>query len=320
MNLIETKKISKLGILEDLQAATASDCFKNGPSVFVGIRNTSGAVRNVTIPVQKTVEIKSGYGKVIKNTLVVTIQNGETKFIGPFAYAFEDTESTISINYDFITGVAVGVFRLPKPRDDVFKALVCNQVSLIEFNSSNCTTTIDENNVIYENDSGGVANAQCWDNVNTFSGNSSVVQLEFEIKDSSDPFTGEAGGAIIGDVGGGAAFVQGAQAFLNTGPGTGVLLSALGAPIQAGLTFPAVPFKGHIEVDLSDGSGTYKDSINSIALPVIHGGAGANTLAIFNSGLCPSGAGETIEVEVDAIGPFAFPPTNPAAVRYCDAK
>jgi hypothetical protein len=125
MALLSTQKINSVGLKPALTPASAGgDQLSNGPQKMLVIENTSGAQRTVTINVDKSETSKAKFGIIEKKDRVVVVEDGETKFIGPLSYAFEDINSRISFTYDNETGLAVASVLLPIKGGPVLPAIL----------------------------------------------------------------------------------------------------------------------------------------------------------------------------------------------------
>lgn len=83
--------------------------------VFLHLKNTNAAVRNVTLTAQKASFPKEGFGTVVRGNIVVQIPvtTGE-RIIGPIPpQAFADANGKCQITYDAVTNLTIKAYECP---------------------------------------------------------------------------------------------------------------------------------------------------------------------------------------------------------------
>lgn len=110
MALLATQKITLAGTTPAYSAAAGGgDTFVPGPNVFLHIKNTNAAARNVTIDS----ETPSNYGTDEDVVVNVPLTVGD-KMIGPLiASRFADAATGLGgLTYDAVTGVTVAIIEI----------------------------------------------------------------------------------------------------------------------------------------------------------------------------------------------------------------
>lgn len=113
MALLTPQTIGYAGTNPAYSAVNASDTFVPGNDVFLHVKNTNGATRDITIATTGT-----GVGGLAIADVVVTIAatTGD-EMIGPFPYQhFADPSTGVAtVTYSSATGVTAGLFKLTPP-------------------------------------------------------------------------------------------------------------------------------------------------------------------------------------------------------------
>ena len=100
-----------------VSASCGGDTAKNDNSdIFLWVKNSDASAHTVTVTAQKPSPTVPGFGQVTKSDVSVQVPatSGE-KLIGPFpTIAYNQTDGTIAITYDDVTGVTIAAVRLPR--------------------------------------------------------------------------------------------------------------------------------------------------------------------------------------------------------------
>ena len=110
MATLTPQVVTLLGIIPTLVAAeVGGDEFVNSGRDFIHIKNTDAAAMDVTIDSQKPCSQGEDHDCVVN----IPATSGE-KFIGPFPKdRFNDEGGKVQITYSAVTGVTIGIVRVP---------------------------------------------------------------------------------------------------------------------------------------------------------------------------------------------------------------
>jgi len=94
-------------------AAEAGDVFANNAGdVFFQVTNGSGGSIDVTFTAQNTSFTNPDLGAITMDNIVVSVANGATKMIGPFApKVFNNSSQQVAVGYSEHTSVTVAAIR-----------------------------------------------------------------------------------------------------------------------------------------------------------------------------------------------------------------
>lgn len=92
-------------------ADSEGDSFRNDGRTFLYVKNDDSSEHDVTISVQKTIEI-GGITLSISDPTVTVSDSGE-KMIGPFDMDwFNDSEKMVNVDYEDVTSVEVAAIKV----------------------------------------------------------------------------------------------------------------------------------------------------------------------------------------------------------------
>lgn len=115
MATLTTQSITRAGVTPTYAAAAGGgDACEVGDDIYLHVKNTNAATRDVTLAIPSTA---STYPNVTYTNVVVTIPatTGD-KLIGPISALFKDaTTGMCTITYSSEVGVTVGCFKLQAP-------------------------------------------------------------------------------------------------------------------------------------------------------------------------------------------------------------
>lgn len=115
MATLTTQSITRAGVTPTYAAAAAGgDACEVGDDIYLHVKNTNAATRDVTLAIPSTA---STYPNVTYTNVVVTIPatTGD-KLIGPISALFKNaTTGRCTITYTSDVGVTIGCFKLQAP-------------------------------------------------------------------------------------------------------------------------------------------------------------------------------------------------------------
>ena len=88
-------------------AAGGGDQYTNTGKELIHIKNGGGGAVVLTLDIEKTVDGQSVVDPI------VTIPAGEERMLGPFTSVYEDPDKNVSLTYDGVASLTIGVFKLP---------------------------------------------------------------------------------------------------------------------------------------------------------------------------------------------------------------